>query len=95
MGLLDYGEDEHGLERCELGSSSIIHILRDSRGFLWFCTRVGLSRFDGARFTNYRIGKDTSYPTINHILETHNGMYVIAITSGGGIYRFDQHSQRT
>jgi signal transduction histidine kinase/ligand-binding sensor domain-containing protein len=71
-----------------LGSSSIIYIMRDSRGFLWFCTRDGLSRFDGIRFTTYRIGRNPSYPTINHILETRKGDYLIA-TSGGGIYRFD------
>jgi ligand-binding sensor domain-containing protein len=39
-----------------LGSSAIIYIMRDSRGFLWFCTRDGLSRFDEVRFTTYSIG---------------------------------------
>ncbi|MDQ3131875.1 MAG: hypothetical protein M3Q99_14100, partial [Acidobacteriota bacterium] len=71
-----------------LGSSAIIHIMRDSRGFLWFCTRDGLSRFDGVRFTTYNIGQNPSYPTVNHILETRDGVYLIA-ASGGGIYRFD------
>jgi hypothetical protein len=27
--------------------------VRDSRGFLWFCTREGLSRFLGYTFTTY------------------------------------------
>jgi len=31
----------------------INRIVRESRGFLWFCTRDGLSRFDGYTFTNY------------------------------------------
>src|SRR5688572_21720519 len=74
-----------------LGSSAITHIMRDSRGFLWFCTRDGLSRFDGVRFTTYSIGRDPSYPTINHILERSSGDYLIA-PYGGGIYRFDPNA---
>jgi hypothetical protein len=35
-----------------LWSSFINHMMRDSRGFIWFCTRDGLSRFDGYGFTN-------------------------------------------
>ena len=74
-----------------LGSSSIVHIMRDSRGFLWFCTRDGLSRFDGVRFTTYGIGQNPSYPTINQILETSHNGYLIA-TNGGGIYRFSPNA---
>jgi ligand-binding sensor domain-containing protein len=33
-----------------LPHSSIHRIVRDSRGFLWFCTGDGLSRFDGLLF---------------------------------------------
>ena len=57
-----------------LGSSFVSYTMRDSHGFLWFCTRDGLSRFDGSRFITYQIGKD-SPPGIEHILETHNGIY--------------------
>src|ERR1044072_2450318 len=43
-----------------LGSSFIDYVLRDSRGFMWFCTRDGLSRFDGAKFVTYRVGDTNS-----------------------------------
>ncbi len=33
-----------------LGSTFVDYIMRDSRGFIWLCTRDGLSRFDGAQF---------------------------------------------
>ncbi len=35
-----------------LPNNVITKIVRDSRGFLWFCTAEGLSRFDGYAFTN-------------------------------------------
>ena len=36
-----------------LAGNSIHNIVRDSRGFLWFCTSEGLSRFDGYQFVNF------------------------------------------
>lgn len=41
-----------------LPSDHISRIVQDARGFLWFCTTEGLSRFDGATFTNYTPGDD-------------------------------------
>ena len=31
----------------------VYRVKQDSRGFLWFCTADGLSRFDGYGFANY------------------------------------------
>jgi signal transduction histidine kinase/ligand-binding sensor domain-containing protein len=69
-----------------LGSSFVDYLMRDSRGFMWFCTRDGLSRFDGARFVTYRVGDKNSPPGIETISETSDGSYWIATT--GGFYRF-------
>ena len=71
-----------------LGSTFIIRIVRDSKGFLWFCTRDGLSRFDGHRFVTYTMEHGLPNPTINHLLETRDGRYWIA-TNGGGVCRFN------
>ncbi|HSQ23838.1 MAG TPA: two-component regulator propeller domain-containing protein, partial [Pyrinomonadaceae bacterium] len=70
-----------------LGSSFVNSLMRDSRGFLWICTRDGLSRFDGARFVTYQVGDKNAPPGIETILETHQGIYWIVTT--GGLYRFD------
>jgi signal transduction histidine kinase/ligand-binding sensor domain-containing protein len=70
-----------------LGSSFISSLMRDSRGFLWFCTRDGLSRFDGSRFITYQIGTKDAPPGIESIFETSRGIYWISTT--GGLYRFD------
>jgi signal transduction histidine kinase/ligand-binding sensor domain-containing protein len=74
-----------------LWSSSIRYLMRDSHGFIWFCTRDGLSRFDGYRFVNYKIGNDSSSFDVSYLIETRKGIYWIAI-NGGGLYRFDPNA---
>lgn len=69
-----------------LGSSFVDTLTRDSRGFMWFATRDGLSRFDGTRFVTYQVGTENAAPGIESILETRQGVYWIVTT--GGIYRF-------
>jgi len=69
-----------------LGSSFVDYLIRDSRGFMWFCTRDGLSRYDGASLITYKIGDAASPPGIESIAETHDGTYWIMTT--GGLYRF-------
>lgn len=48
-----------------LGSSFIDYLMRDSRGFLWFCTRDGLNRFDGSRFVITRSASATRRRELN------------------------------
>lgn len=36
-----------------LPSSEIYHVLQDSKGYIWFSTNYGASRFDGYNFINY------------------------------------------
>ena len=71
-----------------LAHSRVSGITRDSRGFLWFCTGDGLSRFDGSRFTNYNVEDGLPITSITHLLETRNGVYWIA-TNGGGVARLN------
>src|SRR5262245_42708315 len=74
------------------GSTFTMRIVRDSKGFLWFCTRDGLSRFDSHRFVAYTMEHGLPNPTINHLLETRDGGYWIA-TNGGGVCRFNPRGQ--
>jgi ligand-binding sensor domain-containing protein len=36
-----------------LAPGVVFRIVPDSKGFLWFCTAEGLSRFDGAGFVSF------------------------------------------
>ena len=65
-----------------LAHNRIRCVVPDSRGFLWFCTADGLSRFDGSRFVNYGPEHGLPHPTVEKIVEVGPGVYWIA-TFGG------------
>lgn len=71
-----------------LWSSAVNSLMRDSHGFLWICTRDGVSRFDGYGFVNYRIVDGSAAQGVSFIMESHKGTYWIAL-EGGGLYRYD------
>ncbi|HVS21466.1 MAG TPA: two-component regulator propeller domain-containing protein, partial [Pyrinomonadaceae bacterium] len=70
-----------------LAHNEINKIVRDSRGFLWFCTADGLSRFDGYTFTNFGTDQGLPHANVTDLLETRSGEYWVA--TYGGIARFN------
>jgi ligand-binding sensor domain-containing protein len=70
-----------------LPNNVINKIVRDSRGFLWFCTQEGLSRFDGYSFTNYGMDQGLPHPAVNDFLETRKGE--LWIGTNGGLVLFN------
>jgi ligand-binding sensor domain-containing protein len=70
-----------------LAHNVVNRVMRDSRGFLWFCTREGLSRFDGYSFTNYGIAQGLPADIVEDMLETREGDYWVA--TAGGLCRFN------
>jgi ligand-binding sensor domain-containing protein/signal transduction histidine kinase len=73
-----------------LPRDQINKIVRDSRGFLWFCTAEGLSRFDGYSFTNYTTEQGLPSRNINDLIESNDGTYWVA--TDGGLARFNPQS---
>lgn len=67
---------------------SVRRIYQDSRGLMWFCTPIGVSRFDGYQFINYTINDGLSNPGITDIVEDNNGVYLLGSVDSG-VYRFD------
>ncbi|MGH9767240.1 MAG: ligand-binding sensor domain-containing protein, partial [Blastocatellia bacterium] len=70
-----------------LAHNGINRIVKDSRGFLWFCTGEGLSRFDGYSFTNYGVEQGLPHHTVTDFLETRAGEFWLA--TWGGLVRFN------
>src|SRR5215204_1113980 len=65
-----------------LSRDTINCIVQDSRGFIWFCTAEGLSRFDGYEFKNYP--KEYGLPDrfVHDFLETRTGKIWIGTEDG-------------
>jgi ligand-binding sensor domain-containing protein/signal transduction histidine kinase len=63
-------------------SNSIYKIVRDSRGFLWFCTGEGLSRFDGHQFVNFGVSQGLPGLAVLDFIESRTGDYWAAVSGG-------------
>jgi ligand-binding sensor domain-containing protein/two-component sensor histidine kinase len=65
-----------------LAEGHVNAIAEDSRGFVWFATSGGLSRFDGYRFVTWSAGQQASYRGSNALLMASNGDYWVATGKG-------------
>jgi signal transduction histidine kinase/streptogramin lyase/CheY-like chemotaxis protein len=79
-----------------LAQNSIEAILQDRQGFMWIGTPAGLSRYDGYRFTTYRNDpvnpNSLSQNWVRSLHEDKDGFLWIG-TEGGGVSRFDPHTE--
>src|SRR5258708_1476262 len=74
-----------------LASDRTNRIVVDSRGFLWFGSPEGLSRFDGYRFVTYGVEEGLPHAAVTALIETRSGDRWIGtprglsriVTSGG------------
>lgn len=65
-----------------LPADQIDSIVPDSRGFVWFCTPEGLSRFDGYRVTNFSTEQGLPHRAAQAFLETRSGAYLVGTARG-------------
>src|SRR5580658_7402101 len=65
-----------------LASDHIRCIVPDSRGFVWFCTPEGLSRFDGYRIVSFDDRDGLPDRSVNAFLETRSGAYFVGTDRG-------------
>jgi ligand-binding sensor domain-containing protein/signal transduction histidine kinase len=65
-----------------LAGDRINQIVVDSHGFIWFCTPEGLSRFDGFRMKTYGRNEGLPHPSVNTLIETRSGEYIVGTSRG-------------
>ncbi len=79
-----------------LPQNSVMDILQDQKGLLWFSTWDGLCKFDGYKFTNYKNWKSSNYPMrsnrIDHIMEDKmNNIWILSYDNEP--HRFDPRTE--
>lgn len=66
-----------------LVNNDVLNIYQDSQGFIWLCTRGGLSRYDGSRFTNFTTDNGLTNDMINDIYEISPQEFIVAQNMNG------------
>ncbi|MEZ0483627.1 hybrid sensor histidine kinase/response regulator transcription factor [Fibrella aquatica] len=72
---------EHLTAEQGLSQNSVLAIAQDSRGFMWFGTRLGVNRYDGHSFKTYKHDlSDNNSLTSNYVIslvaDTHKTLWV-------------------
>ncbi|MDH6311956.1 signal transduction histidine kinase/DNA-binding response OmpR family regulator/ligand-binding sensor domain-containing protein [Parabacteroides sp. PFB2-10] len=79
-----------------LSQNSVMKIMEDHKGFMWFATWDGINKFDGYTFKTYKASGDNSIRLVNnrvdHIAEDQYG-YIWTLTYDKKVYRFDPHTE--
>lgn len=65
-----------------LAADRVDSIVADSRGFVWFCTPEGLSRFDGYRIVTFGTDEGLPHRAAQALVETRSGEYVLGTARG-------------
>src|ERR1035437_8772058 len=65
-----------------LASNAVYSIASDSRGFLWFATGEGLSRFDGYGLANQTQSTGLPHVAVRQVLIGRHGNYWLATPAG-------------
>jgi ligand-binding sensor domain-containing protein len=72
-----------------LPSSEVYYAMQDSKGFMWFCTDGGVSRFDGYTFETFTIADGLCDNVVFSAFEDHKGRIWFRTFSGKLSYYFN------
>ena len=89
---------EHYTTADGMSDNRTTSILKDKDGFMWFSTWVGISRFDGYKFSIFKSSPGDHSPLssdrIDEMQEDPVGHHFWIKAYDGHIYRFDKYTER-
>ncbi len=81
--------------RDGLAHERVNAVVQDGKGYLWFGTWEGLSRFDGTRFVNYGTREGLPVPLVNDVAQDRRGRLWLATHGGGPALLLDDPHEPT
>ena len=69
---ITYQYYKYGVEEG-LPSSEVYEVLQDRKGYIWFCTDAGVSRFNGYEFENFHTNDGLTDGNVFHLYEDFKG----------------------
>ncbi|MBC7921149.1 MAG: hypothetical protein H7Z75_08645, partial [Ferruginibacter sp.] len=81
-------------EQAGRGTTIVLDILQDQKGYMWFATSKGLIRYDGVRYDHFYRRQQPRSIGGNHVralLETPDGALFLALADGG-MSRYDRYA---
>ncbi len=78
-------------ENDGLSNNTVYNVLKDKKGFVWMGTDMGISRYDGYHFTNYRV-KDVPF-AVRRIIEIDDNLFCL-FGIDGTIVCFDSKHEK-
>jgi hypothetical protein len=86
-------ETEHLNIEQGLSQSTVLSILQDQKGFMWFGTQDGLNRYDAYKFKVFKLqrGDSTSLPdnNIQTLFQSKDGTIWVGTEGGLSMYNLD------
>lgn len=79
-----------------LSQNSIMKIIEDSKGYMWFATWDGINKFDGYTFKTYKASEDNTIRLVNNrvdYIEEDPWGYIWVLTYDSKVYRFDPRTE--
>lgn len=80
-----------------LSQNTVMAILQDHDGYMWFGTWDGLNRFDGYTFTTYKSVPGSEDKMLNnriHFIYEDSLHYIWIQTYDGNVHRFNKHTEK-
>lgn len=77
-----------------MSSNRVFQIEKDTTGFMWFVTYMGINRYDGSEIRNYKLSiqdtiEEIYFPSTKMVKDRDGGIWIVLYT--GKVFRYNKN----